>query len=102
MDKTKILIADDHKVVIEGIQSALQEHPEFEVVGGAVDGLQAVELTMSLEPDIVIMDISCPNLGRHTVCEHPFLVRQPDEIGRCHLLDELAKGSKSCCCVRQD
>ena len=63
MDKTKILIADDHKVVIEGIKSALQEHPEFEVVGDAADGLQAVELTMSLEPDIVIMDISMPNLN---------------------------------------
>ena len=63
MDKTKILIADDHKVVIEGIKSALQDHPEFEVVGDAADGLQAVELTMSLEPDIVIMDISMPNLS---------------------------------------
>jgi len=62
MSKTKILIADDHKVVIEGIKSALQEHPEFEVVGDAADGLQAVELTMSLEPGIVIMDISMPNL----------------------------------------
>jgi DNA-binding NarL/FixJ family response regulator len=63
MEKTKILIADDHRVVIEGIKSALQEHPEFEVVGEALDGLQAVELTMSLEPDIVIMDISMPNLS---------------------------------------
>lgn len=63
MDKTKILIADDHRVVIEGIKSALQEHPEFEVVGEALDGLQAVELTISLEPDIVIMDISMPNLS---------------------------------------
>ncbi len=63
MSKTKILIADDHRVVIEGIRSALQEHPEFEVVGEAADGLQAVELTMSLEPDIVIMDISMPNLS---------------------------------------
>ncbi|MBW2119588.1 MAG: response regulator transcription factor [Deltaproteobacteria bacterium] len=63
MEKTKILIADDHRVVIEGIKSALQEHPEFEVVGEALDGLQAVELTMSLEPDTVIMDISMPNLN---------------------------------------
>ena len=63
MSKTKILIADDHKVVIEGIKSALQEHPEFEVVSEAADGLQAVELAKSLEPDIVIMDISMPNLS---------------------------------------
>lgn len=63
MDKTKILIADDHRVVIEGIKSALQEHPEFEVVGEAVDGLEAVEFAKSLEPHIVIMDISMPNLS---------------------------------------
>jgi len=63
MEKTKILIVDDHRVVIEGIKSALQEHPEFEVVGEAVDGLQAVEFAKSLEPGIVIMDISMPNLS---------------------------------------
>ena len=63
MPKTKILIADDHRVVIEGIKSALQEHPEFKVVGEAVDGLEAVEFAKSLEPNIVIMDISMPNLS---------------------------------------
>jgi len=63
MSKTKILIADDHRVVIEGIKSALQEHPEFELVGDATDGLQAVESAKSLRPDIVIMDFSMPNLN---------------------------------------
>ncbi len=62
-DKSKILIADDHRVVIEGIKSSLQDHPEFEVVGEAIDGLQAVEFANSLKPDIVIMDISMPNLN---------------------------------------
>jgi len=63
MSKIKILIVDDHSVVIEGIKSALREYPEFEVLGDAVDGLQAIEITKSLEPDIVIMDISMPNLN---------------------------------------
>ncbi len=63
MPKTNILIADDHRVVIEGIKSALQDHPEFKVVGEAVDGLEAVEFARSLEPNIVIMDISMPNLS---------------------------------------
>jgi len=63
MEKTKILIVDDHHVVIEGIKSVLQEHPEFEVVGEAVDGIQALELSKSLGHDIVIMDISMPNLS---------------------------------------
>jgi len=63
MSKTKILLVDDHRVVIEGIKSSLQEHPEFEVVGEAVDGLEAVEFVKSSRPDIVIMDISMPNLN---------------------------------------
>ncbi len=63
MDKTKILIVDDHSVVFEGIRSALETHPEFDVVGEAIDGLQAVERTKSLRPEIVILDISMPNLG---------------------------------------
>lgn len=63
MSKTKILIADDHRVVIEGIKSALREYPEFEVVGEAGDGLQSVESARSLVPEIVIMDISMPNLS---------------------------------------
>ena len=63
MSKSKILIVDDHRVVIEGIKSALQEHPGFEVVGEAIDGLEAVEFVKSLSPDIVIMDIAMPNLN---------------------------------------
>jgi DNA-binding NarL/FixJ family response regulator len=63
MEKVKILIVDDHRVVIEGIKSSLKEHTEFEVVGGAIDGLQAVEFVKTLKPDIVIMDISMPNLN---------------------------------------
>ncbi len=63
MLKTKILIVDDHRVVIEGIRGALGEHPEFEVVGEALNGRQAVKQAESLGPDIVIMDISMPNLN---------------------------------------
>ena len=63
MEKTKIFIADDHRVVIEGIKSALREHPEFEVVGEALDGRTAVKKIRSLRPDIVIMDISMPDLN---------------------------------------
>lgn len=63
MSKTKVLIVDDHRVVIEGVKGALCAYPEFEVVGQAFDGLQAVELTTSIMPDIVIMDIAMPNLN---------------------------------------
>jgi len=63
MKRTKILIADDHRVVIDGIKQALSEHSEFEVVGEALDGYEALEKVEALKPDIVIMDISMPGLN---------------------------------------
>jgi DNA-binding NarL/FixJ family response regulator len=62
MGKTKILIVDDHRVVIEGIKSALNDHQKFVVAGEATGGLEAIELTKSIKPDIIIMDISMPDL----------------------------------------
>lgn len=63
MGKTKILIVDDHRVVIEGVKSALSVYPEFEVVGEAYDGREAVQMVKSLNPDIVVMDIAMPELN---------------------------------------
>jgi RNA polymerase sigma factor (sigma-70 family) len=63
MTKTKILIADDHRVVKEGIESLLASYPEFEVIGGALDGQEAVEKIKELKPDIVIMDIEMPRMN---------------------------------------
>lgn len=60
---TRILIADDHCVVLDGIKARIAEHPEFEICGVAMDGLRAVELASSLKPDMVIMDISMPKMN---------------------------------------
>lgn len=60
MGKIRILVVDDHTIVREGICSILKSHEEFEVVGEAVDGSQAVEKVRELYPDIVLMDISMP------------------------------------------
>lgn len=60
--KTKVLIVDDHSVVIEGIKTLLSGEANFEVVGSATDGLQALSLIKSMKPDIVILDISMPRL----------------------------------------
>jgi hypothetical protein len=62
-DKTKVLIADDHQVIIEGIRHMLWKRPEFEVVGEAYNGSQAVGLIESLRPDIIVMDIKMPQLN---------------------------------------
>lgn len=63
VDRAKVLIIDDHMVVVEGLKNALSEHPEFEVVGAAADGIEGIKLVKSLKPDIVVMDISMPNLS---------------------------------------
>ncbi len=60
MTKIRILIADDHALVREGICSLLARRKDMEVVGQAADGRQALEQTAALHPDVVLMDISMP------------------------------------------
>lgn len=59
----RVVIADDHGIVREGLRSLLDKQPDVEVVGEGDDGQTAVQLTDSLCPDIVIMDMSMPNLN---------------------------------------
>jgi two-component system response regulator NreC len=61
--KTKILVVDDHVIVREGVRMILAKESDFEVVGEAGDGAQALELTERVHPDVVIMDISMPGMG---------------------------------------
>ncbi len=59
----RVLIVDDHEVVRRGIRSLLQTKASFEICGEAVDGLDAVEKARESVPDVIIMDISMPNLN---------------------------------------
>lgn len=59
----RILIADDHKVVREAIDSLLSKEPGMEIVGEAKDGRAAVQLARELQPNVVVMDINMPNLN---------------------------------------
>jgi DNA-binding NarL/FixJ family response regulator len=58
----RILIADDHAIVRAGIRALLQLYPDFEVVGEAADGHEAILQTRRLQPDIVLMDIGMPGM----------------------------------------
>ncbi len=58
----RVLIADDSAAVREGLISLLDTHPQFEVVGGAGDGLEAIQKSHQLTPDLVIMDAQMPRL----------------------------------------
>lgn len=61
--KTTILIADDHGIVRRGLRLQLEQHKEFEVIGEASDGREAVRLAAETNPDVIIMDIAMPNLN---------------------------------------
>lgn len=61
--RTRILLADDHALVRQGIRSLLGGIADFEVVGETANGREALSLIRALEPDIVLMDISMPELN---------------------------------------
>jgi DNA-binding NarL/FixJ family response regulator len=58
-----LLLADDHKIVREGTRQLLEQSADFQIVGEAADGAEAVRLTGELHPDVVIMDVRLPVLS---------------------------------------
>ena len=63
MAKIRVLIADDHAVLRDGLHALLSMYDDVEVVGQAADGMEAVEQVIELKPDVVLMDIAMPRLG---------------------------------------
>jgi DNA-binding NarL/FixJ family response regulator len=60
----KILIVDDHEIVREGITTLItRSRPDWEIVGRASSGLQAIELCEALKPDIIVLDITMPGMS---------------------------------------
>ncbi len=59
----RILLADDHAVMRSGLRALLSQKQDFQVVGEASDGREAVALSESLHPDVVVMDLTMPNLN---------------------------------------
>ncbi|MDW8308037.1 MAG: response regulator transcription factor [Verrucomicrobiales bacterium] len=60
MSRIRVLIADDHALVREGLRALLDAQPDLEVVGEAQDGVSAVTQSLHLKPDVVVMDLAMP------------------------------------------
>ena len=58
----RIVIADDHKIVRDGLSMLIDKQHDFEVVGQAENGREAVELVRSKQPDVIIMDVMLPGI----------------------------------------
>jgi two-component system, NarL family, response regulator LiaR len=61
--RIRILLVEDHKIVREGTRQLLDQSPDMEVVGEASDGVEAVQLTAQLHPDVIVMDVRLPRLN---------------------------------------
>lgn len=67
--RIRVLIADDHPVTRDGLAAVLARRPDFEVVGEACNGEQAVSMAASLEPDVILMDLRMPVLNGFAAIE---------------------------------
>ncbi len=95
---TKILLAEDHQLLRQGLRSLIeQQRPDWEVVGEAGTGDAAVLMASRLVPDVVIMDISMPGMNgidatRQIVAEHPTMkVLALSMHGEKHFVEEMIK-----------
>ncbi len=81
--KIRVLLADDHTVFREGVRLLLETQGEFEIVAEAATGDEAVELTRSLRPDVVLMDIGMPGMNGLDATR---LIREEDAEARVLIL----------------
>ena len=66
----KIMIVDDHTIMRDGLQALLSSEPNYEVVGTVADGKTAIQSVASLQPDIILMDLTMPGTGGIEAIEH--------------------------------
>jgi DNA-binding NarL/FixJ family response regulator len=62
-EKTRIVLADDHPIVLNGLRNLIRAEPDFELVGEAASGLSALKIIREQRPDVAVLDISMPELN---------------------------------------
>jgi NarL family two-component system response regulator LiaR len=92
----RILIVDDHPVVREGLRGLLSIKPDFEVVGEAEDGLEAIVRAAHLQPDVIVMDLEMP---RQNGLDAARQILADDPQARILLLTSFAKDQKIFACL---
>jgi NarL family two-component system response regulator LiaR len=75
--RLRVLLADDHRLILDSVRSSLEETGEFEVVGEAVTGSQVLSLVKRLAPDVVLLDIRMPGMDG-LVCLDQIKKRNPE------------------------
>jgi DNA-binding NarL/FixJ family response regulator len=63
MEKIRLLLVDDHEVVRTGLRMLLEHQPDMEIVGEASTGAEALEMAAQVKPDVVVMDITLPDIS---------------------------------------
>src|SRR5579864_9801873 len=63
MNRTRIVLADDHPIVLDGLRNLIRAEPDFELVGEAASGLSALKIIREQRPDVAVLDISMPELN---------------------------------------
>ena len=76
----RVVIADDHHLVRQGLRALLENSREVEVIGEASTGYEAVELAEKLQPDVIVMDLSMPRLDGVQAATRILDLRSPTEI----------------------
>ena len=69
MNPLRVMIVDDHRIVREGLQMALEIEEDIEVVGEAGEGREAVEMAQKLKPDLILMDVTMPGMNGIDACQ---------------------------------
>jgi NarL family two-component system response regulator LiaR len=87
----RILIADDHAVVRRGLQTLISSEPNMEVIGEAVDGVDAVQKALELEPDVILLDMVMP---RQNGLEAIVQIKQTRPDARILILTSFAEDDK--------
>lgn len=90
-ERIRVLIADDHAIVREGLQALISSEPSLELIGEAADGLEAVQLARSLQPDVILLDLVMPRKsGLEAIVE----IKQDNPAARILVLTSFAEDDK--------